>query len=141
MPEIVIRQLWILPRLADVNGNPATICQEFSPTMITVDPALVFVSRNGCTDRKASRNADAARQCNEIGVKIRTVTRLCVTCVHSITAAPASTGFVVAHATHTVIVKRVGAFKIIGFSRRLFLSERSEGFVDRYQIFRAMVRG
>src|SRR2546430_2608924 len=113
MPEIVIRQLWILPRLADVNGNPATICQEFSPTMITVDPALVFVSRNGCTDRKASRNADAARQCNEIGVKIRTVTRLCVTCVHSITAAPASTGFVVAHSAHNVIVKRFVAFKII----------------------------
>src|SRR6266496_6855242 len=127
MPEIVIRQLWILPSLADVNGNPAAICQEFGPTMIAVDRALVFVSRNGCTDRKAGRDANAARQCNKIGMKIRAVTRLRVTCVHSVTATPASAGFVVAHSAHNVIVKRFRTFEIIGFSRRCFLSKRPEG--------------
>src|SRR5438067_12334393 len=91
MPEIVIRQLWIFPCFADINGNPPTICQEFGPTMIAIDRAFVFFSRNGCTDRKAGRDADAARQCNKIGMKIRAVTRLRVTCVHSVTATPAGT--------------------------------------------------
>src|SRR5205807_2977558 len=90
MPEIVIRQLWILPCFADINGNPATICQELSPAMVAVDRALVFVSGNSSADGKARRDADAARQCNEIGMEISAVAGVHIAGIHGVTTAPAS---------------------------------------------------
>src|SRR6266498_3028014 len=61
MTEVVISQLWIFPRFADIHRHPASIREKFSPAMVAVNRALIFVGWNGGADGKTSGYADAAR--------------------------------------------------------------------------------
>src|SRR6266576_5990240 len=89
MTEVVVGQLGILPRFTDVHWHPASISKKFGPAMVALNRALILVGRNCSTDRKTRRYADAARQGNEVGVEIATVSGACVARVHGVAAAPA----------------------------------------------------
>src|SRR6266566_3689793 len=87
--EVVVGQLWIFPRFTDIHRHPASICEKFSPAMITLDRPLVFIGRNRRAYGKTSGDTDAARQSDEISVKIAAITGSGVACVHGVAAAPA----------------------------------------------------
>src|SRR5205807_5694693 len=107
--------------------------------MVTLDCAFVPLGWNSSADGKTRRNTNAARQSNEIGVEIGAVTGAHITGVLGVAATPAGPGLVVAHAAHHMIVQRFRAIEIVSFSRRRFLSERPEGFVNRYQFLRTQI--
>src|SRR5207244_13522378 len=135
VPEVVISQLRILPSFADIHRNPATICQEFSPAMVAVDRALVLVGWNGCANREPSGYADAARESNEVGVKIGAIAGARVAGVQGIATAPASSRFVVAHPADHVAIDRFRAVEIVSFSRCCFLIKCLESFIKLSQFF------
>src|SRR6266700_3787786 len=139
MTEIVIRQLWIFPRFTDIHRHPASICVKFRPAMVAFDRALILVGWNRRANGKTRVYSDAARQSDEISVKIAAVTGSGVACVHGIAAAPAGSGFVVTHSAHYMIIKRFRPFEIVVFPCSRFLSERPEGFINRHQFFRGQV--
>src|SRR5438034_2490783 len=133
MAKVIISELWIFPCLADIHRHPAPVCQKFRPAMVAFDGAFVPVGWNGSANGKTRRNTNAARQSNEIGVEIGAVTGAHITCVLGVAATPAGAGLVVAHAAHDMIVQSFRSIEIVSFSGRRFLSERSKGFVNRYQ--------
>src|SRR6266446_999271 len=90
MAEIIAGEFWILPRFTDINGHPAFVGKKFRPTMVAFDCALVLIRRNGCADSKTRRDADAARQRYEVGVKIGAVAGARITRVNRVAAAPTS---------------------------------------------------
>src|SRR5207248_9362179 len=87
--EVVIGQLWIFPRFADIHRHPTSVCEKFCPAMIAVDRALVLIGWNRSANRETRWYANAARQRNEVGMKIRTVASACVAGVERVAAAPA----------------------------------------------------
>src|SRR5437899_9202691 len=99
MPEVVISQLWILPRFADIHRYPASVCQKFRPAMIALDRALVLIGRNCRANGKARGYSDAARESNEVGVKIGAIAGAHITSVHRVATAPTSSRFVVPHSS------------------------------------------
>src|SRR6266404_93118 len=139
MAKVIIGELRISPRFTDIHRHPPSIRQKFSPAMVAVDRAFLFVSGNGRANGETSGYADAACQSNEISVKIGAIAGARVTCVHGVATAPASSRFVVAHPPHHVVIDRLGAVDIVSFSRCRFLSKCLEGRVNRYQFFRAQV--
>src|SRR6266480_6758127 len=104
MTEIIIGQLGILPRFTNIHWHPASISEKFGPAMVALNRALVLVGGNRGTDRKTRRYADAARQRNEISVKIAAVPGPRVAGVHGIATAPAGSRFVVTHSAHYMII-------------------------------------
>src|SRR6266536_5064563 len=54
MTKIIISQLWVLPRFADVYRHPLTVCEKFGTAMIAVYCAFVLVSRNRSANGKTS---------------------------------------------------------------------------------------
>src|SRR6266545_7449923 len=61
MTEVVISQLWIFPRFADIHRHPVSIGEKFGPAMVTFDRAFVFIGGNRRANRKARRYSDATR--------------------------------------------------------------------------------
>src|SRR5438876_7681530 len=107
--------------------------------MVAPDCPFVPVGWNSSANGKTRRNSNAARQSNEIGLEIGAVTGAHITGVLGVAATPTGAGLVVAHAAHHMIVQSFRAIEIVSFSGRRFLSERSEGFVNRYQFLRTQV--
>src|SRR6266481_5475635 len=105
MPEVVISQLWILPRFADIHRYPTSIREKFRPAMIALDRALVLVGRNGGANGETSRYPDAARESNEVGMKIGAIARAHIASVHRVATAPASSRLVVPHSSDHVIIE------------------------------------
>src|SRR5437763_14170010 len=89
MSEVIIRKLGFFPRFADIHRHPASVCEKFGPAMIAVDRALVLIGWNRSANRETRWYANAARQRNEVGMKIRTVASACVAGVERVAAAPA----------------------------------------------------
>src|SRR5712692_3183415 len=131
MTEIIIGELRIFPRLTNIDRDPAAIGKEFRPAMVAVDRALVFVRGDCCANCESSWNSNTARQRNKVGVEVGAITRSGIAGKHRVTAAPALARFVVAHPSEHVIVKRLGALEIAGFSRDRLLGKSLEGFVYR----------
>src|SRR5438105_14173006 len=107
--------------------------------MVALDCALVPVGWNSSANGKTRRNTNAARQSNEVGVEIGALTDAHITGVLGVAATAAGPGLVVAHAAHHMIVQRFRAIEIVSLSRRRFLSEPPEGFVNRYQFLRTPI--
>ena len=103
--------------------------------MIAIDCSLVLISRNSGANGKARRDADAAHQCDEIGMEIGAVAGVRIARIHGITASPTTARFVVAHSTDYVMIERFRAFEIVAVSRGRFLSQGPERFVDWHQFF------
>ena len=72
--------------------------------MVAFDRSLIFIGRNRSADGKTGGYADAARQSDEVGMKITAIPRASVAGVEGVTAAPACARFVVAHSADHVIV-------------------------------------
>jgi hypothetical protein len=53
--EVVIGQLWIFPRFADIHRDPASTGERFSSAMVAVDRAFILVGWNGGANRKTGR--------------------------------------------------------------------------------------
>src|SRR5438105_2579307 len=87
--EIVIGQLWILPRFTDIHRHPTSVCEKFGPAMVAVDRALVLIRWNRSANSETRWYANAARQRNEVGMKIRAVASARVARVERVAAAPA----------------------------------------------------
>src|ERR1043166_4727233 len=102
--EIIVGQLRVFPRFADVHRNPLTVGEKFGPAMVTLDLAFILVGWNGRADGETRRYVDASRQSNEVCVKIRAVSGASITRVDPAPAPPTVTRFIVAHAADDVIV-------------------------------------
>src|SRR4029450_10178704 len=121
MTKIILSELWVLPRFADVYRHPLTVGKKFGPAMISLDLALILVRWNGRADGETRRDVDASRQSDEVRVKITTIAGADIARIDGVATAPTSTRFIVTHAADDVIVQRFRPLKIIVFSRYSFL--------------------
>src|SRR6266496_2243989 len=62
MTEVVIGQLRIFPRFADVHRHPTSVGEKFGPAMVAVDRALVLIGWNRSANSETRWYANAARQ-------------------------------------------------------------------------------
>src|SRR5882724_1364183 len=91
MTKIIISQLWVLPRFADVYRHPLTVCEKFGPAMVALDLALILVDWNGGADGETCGYVDASRQSNEIRMKIRAVSGAGIARIDGVSSAPTIT--------------------------------------------------
>jgi len=89
MAEVIISQLWIFPRFADIHRYPASIGEKFGPAVVALDRALFFIGWNRRTNGEARRYSNAARQSNKIGMEIGAVPGSSVACIKRVAAPPA----------------------------------------------------
>ncbi len=89
MTKVIVGELRILPSLANINRHPFAIGEEFRPAMVALHRTLVFLCGNGRADGKPTGNANAARQGDEVSMKIGAVAGLHVAGIDSVAAAPA----------------------------------------------------
>src|SRR5437667_964947 len=135
MPEVIISQAGVFVRFAYIHRNPLAVGKELGPAMITVDPTVISLRRNCGSDGKPSRNANRARQGDEIDVEIRAIARAGIAGIHRVADAPAGTVSGVAQFFDHVLVKRAGSGHVAPFSACGLLGNRAEVFVGRDEPF------
>src|SRR5206468_11150733 len=117
---------------ADVHRHPFAVSEEFRPTVVAVNAAVIPLRRDRGTDGEAGRNAKFPRQRDEVGVKIRAVAASGVAGINRVTASPSWTVFGVAQLFDHVVIKRAGASQVSRFSPGDLLGNCAKGFVRGY---------
>jgi len=131
MAEVIGGQAGILVALADVDGPPLAVGVKLGPAVVAVHTTFVSCRGNRRTDSKPRRYVDGPAKRNEVGMKIRTISRAHVTGIDGVAFAPAVSVLNIAHAVDGVIVDGPGTNEIGILARNNFFCDGSESLIVR----------
>src|SRR5512144_1170198 len=88
MSEVVGGEARVLVRFAHIHRHPLAVSEKFGPAMVPVNSTMIAFRRNCRANLQSGRDANLARQGDEIGVEVGAIPGAGVTGIDGIADTP-----------------------------------------------------